>query len=67
MALEKDQDSNTLQWEVSVTLSTNQPVIGSKISITETKLVSSYHTIGSPPPPHSFFHIACKMVQSLRH
>ncbi|KAL4604122.1 hypothetical protein ACB092_10G170300 [Castanea dentata] len=54
MALEKDQDSNTLQWEVSVTLSSNQPVIGSKIFTTETKLVNSYHTTGSPPPPHSF-------------
>ncbi|KAK4559721.1 hypothetical protein RGQ29_008778 [Quercus rubra] len=56
MALEKDKDSNTLQWEVSVTLSTNQPVIGSKIFITETKLVNSYHTTGSPLPPHSFVH-----------
>ncbi|XP_075639811.1 carbon catabolite repressor protein 4 homolog 1-like [Castanea sativa] len=55
MALEKDQDSNTLRWEVSVTLSSNQPVIGSKIFTTETKLVNSYHTTGSPPPPpHSF-------------
>ncbi|KAM3736235.1 hypothetical protein ACB098_10G146900 [Castanea mollissima] len=55
MALEKDQDSNTLQWEVSVTLSSSQPVIGSKIFTTETKLVNSYHTTGSPPPPpHSF-------------
>ena len=55
MALEEDQDFNTLQWEVSVTLSSNQPVIGSEIIITETKLVNSYHTIGSlPPPSHSF-------------
>ncbi|KAF3944038.1 hypothetical protein CMV_029455 [Castanea mollissima] len=55
MALEKDQDSNALRWEVSVTLSSNQPVIGSKIFTTETKLVNSYHTTGSPPPPpHSF-------------
>nr|XP_023918896.1 carbon catabolite repressor protein 4 homolog 1-like isoform X2 [Quercus suber]POF02336.1 carbon catabolite repressor protein 4 like 2 [Quercus suber] len=55
MALEDEQDANTLQWEVSVTLSSNQPVIGSEIFTTETKLVNSYHTIGSlPPPPHSF-------------
>ncbi|KAL4604113.1 hypothetical protein ACB092_10G170200 [Castanea dentata] len=55
MALEEDQDSNTSQWEVSVTLSSNQPVIGTEIITTETKLVNSYHTIGAPPPPpHSF-------------
>ncbi|XP_075641794.1 carbon catabolite repressor protein 4 homolog 1-like isoform X4 [Castanea sativa] len=54
MALEEDQDSKTSQWEVSVTLSSNQPVIGTEIITTETKLVNSYHTIGAPPPPHSF-------------
>ncbi|KAM4075121.1 hypothetical protein ACJW30_10G145400 [Castanea mollissima] len=54
MALEEDQDSNTWQWEVSVTLSSNQPVIGTEIITTETKLVNSYHTIGAPPPSHSF-------------
>ncbi|KAM3736234.1 hypothetical protein ACB098_10G146800 [Castanea mollissima] len=54
MALEEDQDSNTWQWEVSVTLSSNQPVIGTEIITTKTKLVNSCHTIGAPPPSHSF-------------